>query len=104
MTLKDFNKTFEQELQDSEYAALYLKLALQDNGIEGFLLALRNVIQATRGMTEVAAETALGRESLYKALSESGNPQFTTIQKVLSVLGLQLAIEPLAPADTPGSL
>lgn len=67
------------------------------------ILNFRNVIQATRGMTEVAAETALGRESLYKALSESGNPQFATIQKVLTVLGLQLAIEPLAPINATGS-
>jgi probable addiction module antidote protein len=99
MTLKDFNKTFEHELQDPEYAALYLKLALQDNGMEGFLLALRNVIQATRGMTDIASETELGRESLYKALSEAGNPQFATVQKVLAALGLQLAVEPLVPAE-----
>jgi probable addiction module antidote protein len=99
MTLKDFNKTFEHELQDPEYAALYLKLALQDNGMEGFLLALRNVIQATRGMTDIASETELGRESLYKTLSEAGNPQFATVQKVLAALGLQLAVEPLVSAE-----
>jgi probable addiction module antidote protein len=67
--------------------------------MEGFLLALRNVIQATRGMTDIASETELGRESLYKALSEAGNPKFATVQKVLAALGLQLAVEPLVPAE-----
>jgi probable addiction module antidote protein len=100
MTLKDFNQTFERELRDPEYAALYLKIALQDNGMEGFLLALRNVIQATQGMTAVATQADLGRESLYKALSESGNPHFATVHKVLAALGLQLAVEPLS-TDNP---
>jgi probable addiction module antidote protein len=94
MILKDFNETLEAELKDPEFAALYLKAALQDNGMEGFLLALRNVIQATRGMAQVSADTDLGRESLYKTLSESGNPQFATVQKLLSALGLQFSVEP----------
>ncbi|MGL5805750.1 MAG: DNA-binding protein, partial [Xenococcaceae cyanobacterium] len=42
------------------------------------------------------SETDLGRESLYKALSETGNPQFTTVLKILSALGLKIAIEPLS--------
>jgi probable addiction module antidote protein len=46
-------------------------------------------------MGKIAEETALGRESLYKALSESGNPQFSTIQKIVSVLGFQISIEPI---------
>jgi DNA-binding phage protein len=48
MIAKDFNGTFESELTEPEFAALYLKAALQDNGIEGFLLALHNVIKASR--------------------------------------------------------
>jgi probable addiction module antidote protein len=94
MMLKDFNKTFESELNDPEFAALYLKTALQDNGVEGFLLALRNVIQSTRGIAQVSSDVDLGKDNLYKALSESSNPQFATVQKLLSTLGLQFSIEP----------
>lgn len=86
--LRDFNETLEAELKDPEFVVFYLKAALEDNGTEIFLLALRNVIQATRGMAQVAADIGLDRESLYKTLSESGNPQFSTVQKLLSALGL----------------
>jgi probable addiction module antidote protein len=92
--LKDFNETFDSELNDPDFAALYLKAALQDNGMEGFLLALRNVIQATRGVALGSVDAELGRESLYSALSESGNPQFSTVHKLLSALGLQFSVEP----------
>lgn len=94
MMLKDFNETFDSELNDPEFAALYLKAALQDNGMEGFLLALRNLIQATRGVALGSVDAELGRESLYSALSESGNPQFSTVHKLLSALGLQFSVEP----------
>ncbi|MEM7592583.1 MAG: addiction module antidote protein [Cyanobacteria bacterium P01_A01_bin.83] len=59
------------------------------------LLKTDHVIRANQGMSKVATETDLGRESLYKALSESGNPQFVTINKVLAALGLQFSIEQL---------
>jgi probable addiction module antidote protein len=94
MMLKDFNETFDSELNDPEFAALYLKAALQDNGMEGFLLALRNVIQATRGVALGSVDAELGQDSLYNALSESGNPQFSTVHKLLSALGLQFSVEP----------
>ena len=44
-------------------------------------------------MSKIASDTDLGRESLYKALSEAGNPQFMTVQKVIVALGLQLSIK-----------
>ena len=87
------HESLDCELTDPEYTALYLNDALKDGSVEEFLLALRNVIRANQGMTKIASDTELGRESLYKALSESGNPQFATINKVLSALGLQLSIE-----------
>jgi probable addiction module antidote protein len=94
MRLKNINETLSQELKDPEYAALYLKEALNENGIDGFLLALRNLVVATEGMAAIAREAELGRESLYKALSEQGNPQFSTICKVISALGLELSFQP----------
>jgi probable addiction module antidote protein len=51
--------------------------------------ALGNIARA-KGMTRLARETGLGRESLYKALSGEGNPRFSTILKVMSALGLRL--------------
>ncbi|MGK7959768.1 addiction module antidote protein [Crocosphaera sp.] len=83
------------DLQDPEYVALYLNDTLNEGSPEEFYLALRNVIKANQGMSQIAAETELGRESLYKALSDSGNPQFSTINKIISALGLQISIEPV---------
>lgn len=94
MKLKDMHESLDRDFRDPEYAALYLNDALQEGSPEEFLLALRNIIRATQGMSQIAAETELGRESLYKALSESGNPQFATVQKVIAALGLQLSVEP----------
>ncbi len=94
MKLKDMRESLDLDLQDPEYAALYLNDALHEGSPEEFYLALRNIIRANQGMSQVAAETELGRESLYKALSESGNPQFTTVYKIVSSLGLKISIEP----------
>ncbi|MEM8721605.1 MAG: addiction module antidote protein [Cyanobacteria bacterium P01_G01_bin.39] len=95
MKLKNMHESLDHELTDPEYAALYLNDALNDGSVEEFLLALRNVVQANQGMSKLAANADLGRESLYKALSESGNPQFMTINKVFAALGLQFSIEQL---------
>lgn len=92
MPLKDFNETFERDLRDPEYAAAYLQYALED-GTETFLIALRDVAKANGGMSRVAEATSLGRESMYKALSEDGNPKLKTVQSILSALGLRFAIE-----------
>ncbi len=99
MRLKDFNETFEQELNDPEYAASYLEYALED-GMETFLIALREVAKANGGMSRLAEATTLGRESMYKALSEDGNPKIKTVQTVLKALGLRLSITPDIPLAT----
>ncbi len=92
MKLKDFNETFAVELRDPQFAATYLEYALEDGGVETFLVALRNVAKAQGGMTQIAQATALGRESLYKTLSEQGNPEFKTLQAVLGALGMRFSI------------
>ena len=94
MKLKSMKESLDRDLRDPEYAAIYLSDALHEGSPEEFYLALRNVIRATQGMSQIATETDLGRESLYKSLSESGNPQFSTVQKIVSALGLQISIEP----------
>lgn len=94
MKLKSMYESLDSDLQDPEYMAIYLNEALHEGSPEEFYLALRNIIRATQGMSKIAEETDLGRESLYKTLSESGNPQFSTVQKIVSALGFQISIEP----------
>src|ERR1051325_2709758 len=91
MKLKDFNETFEPELRDPAYAASYLQFALED-GMENFLIALRDVAKANGGMSRLADDTTLGRESMYKAFSEDGNPKIRTVETVLKALGLRLTV------------
>jgi probable addiction module antidote protein len=57
--------------------------------------ALGDIARA-KGMTQVARDTGLGRESLYKALSPDGNPELSTLLKVVAALGLQLRAVPAA--------
>lgn len=57
-----------------------------------FLVALRDVVEASGGMSEVAGRVGIKRPSLYKALSKSGNPRFETLQAVLDGLGLRMTI------------
>lgn len=88
-------KTFDvaQFLEDEETIAEYLNMALEDPNPEMLLLAIRNIARA-RGMTQLARDTGLGRESLYKALSEGAKPRYDTILKVVRALGVKLHAEP----------
>ena len=76
-------------LETKEDIALYLEAAFEDGDPALIAAALGDAARA-RGMTKVAAETGLGRESLYKALSPEGNPGFATVLKVMRALGLRL--------------
>ena len=76
-------------LKTKEDIVLYLKAAFEDGDPALIAAALGDAARA-RGMTKVAAEAGLGRESLYKALSPGGNPGFATILKVMRALGLRL--------------
>ncbi len=81
-------------LQTKEDVALYFDACLEEAGddIAFIAQALGNIARAY-GMTQLANETGLGRESLYKALSEGGNPSFATILKVMHALGLKFHVE-----------
>jgi probable addiction module antidote protein len=82
-------------LNTEEEMALYLSVALEEDDVAFFNIALGDVARA-KGMSEVARAAGLGRESLYKGLSEQGNPEFATVLKVLRALGLGLTVAPLA--------
>jgi len=72
-----------------EEIVAYLEAALEDGDPTLVAAALGDIARA-RGMAEIARESGLGRESLYKALSPEGNPEFGTILKVVRALGLKL--------------
>ena len=76
-------------LETDEDIVAYLEAAFEDGDPTLIAAALGDIARA-RGMTEVAAEAGLGRESLYKALSPNGNPEFATVLKVMHALGLRL--------------
>jgi probable addiction module antidote protein len=78
-------------LETDDDVAAYLDAALDENDPAVLAAALGDVARA-KGMTAIARETGLGRESLYKALSAEGNPEFGTIQKVVRSLGLKIRI------------
>ena len=80
-------------LGSPEDMAAYLEAALED-GDPTVVAAVLGDIARAKGMTAVARETGLGRESLYKALSPGGNPEFGTVLKVLRALGLRLHASP----------
>lgn len=82
------------EFLDSEEAiAEYLAAALADPDPDLFVAALGDVAKA-RGMTEIARQADLGRESLYKALTPGAKPRYETIRKVVEGLGLKLTVSP----------
>lgn len=76
---------------DPEEAAAYLDAALEDGNPQVFLLALRDVAES-RGFTELADQTELNRESMYRMLSEQGNPRLSSLDTLLGALGLRLSI------------
>lgn len=78
-----------EHLETEEDMAAYLEAALEENDPTLIAAALGDIARA-KGMSQIAKQTGLGRESLYKALSAEGNPEFATILKVIDALGLQL--------------
>jgi probable addiction module antidote protein len=80
-----------EQLRTPEEMAAYLDAWLTEapDDIAGIARALGDIARA-KGMSQVAKDAGLSRESLYKALSENGNPSFSTIMKVTQVLGIRL--------------
>lgn len=88
-------------LQTPEDRAGYLDVWLEEypEDIRGLSRAIGDIARA-KGMTEVAAAAGLNRESLYRALSEKGNPSLATVMKVLIALGIRLRAEVVSPEST----
>lgn len=73
----------------------YLEAILEDGDARIVPVALRTVADAVGGMTKLAERTGLSRETLYRTLSDKGNPRLDTLAVILSAFGLRLAVAPL---------
>lgn len=83
-----------EHLKTDEDMALYLEACLEEAGDDAaFIAKALGTIARAKGMSQLARDTGLGRESLYKALSGEGNPSFATILKVMHALGIKLRAE-----------
>ncbi|MBU6383817.1 MAG: putative addiction module antidote protein [Verrucomicrobia bacterium] len=87
-----------EQLKDHDEAVAYLNAALEES-LKGdsesqylFIMALRNVAEAQGGIGNLAKKTGMGRESLYKTLSEKGNPKWQTLVSLVIALGLNLRL------------
>jgi len=88
-----------EHLETEEDMAMYLEAAFEENDPAVIAAVLGDIARA-KGMSQIAAETGLGRESLYKALSPDGNPEFSTILKVIKALGIKLHAMPAVLSST----
>jgi len=83
-----------EDLRNPEFAAEYLNAAFEEENPELFLLALRDVVKANGGVSEMANKTQISRQNIYAMLSEKGNPRFHNLMAILSKLGVKISFEP----------
>jgi probable addiction module antidote protein len=95
---KKYQDWLMENLKDRDQAIAYLNAALEES-LKGdeesqhlFLIAFRNVVEAQGGMSKLAKKAHVGRESLYKTLSEKGNPKWHTFVSLIISLGLNLKL------------
>lgn len=91
MPSKNYDEILLEELRDPELAADYLSAAIEDGSMDEFLVALRNVADAHGGVGVLADITDLNRQSLYKMLSEEGNPTLGSLIALLKAVGINLS-------------
>jgi len=93
---RNFQDLLLEQLQDPREAAAYLKAALADEDERVFLLALRDVLEARGGnIPELAEQTQLNKQNLYRMLSKNGNPRFASLVTVLNAIGFEMTINPI---------
>ncbi len=81
-----------EQLRDPEEAAAYLNAVLEDADEPVLMIALRDVVDSL-GVSKVSKMAGLNRESLYRMLTEQGNPRLSSLAALLNALGLRLAVE-----------
>jgi probable addiction module antidote protein len=90
---KSYKKSLVERLKNPKEAAAYLNASLEDEDLRVFLVALRDVTEAHGGISSLAKETDLNRESLYRTLSLQGNPTIINLFLMLDALGLELNVK-----------
>jgi probable addiction module antidote protein len=95
MTLKTIPFDVASLLESEEDIQEYFSQVLADGDADEILRALSHIARA-RGMTELAHNTGLGRQSLYKTLASGSKPRFETILKIMRALGLRLSVLQMA--------
>lgn len=93
---RTYREDLYQRLTDPQAAKAYLNAALKEKDKRVFLLALRDVTEANGGMSRLAKATQISREHIYRMLSDKGNPELQTLNRLLDALGLRISIEPKA--------
>ena len=83
-----------EHLRSEAEVAAYLEAMLEDGDARAVPVALRTVVDAVGGMAALAERTALSRETLYRTLSERGNPRLDTLTVILAAFGLRLTVQP----------
>jgi probable addiction module antidote protein len=83
---------------DSEQRQMAYISAALESGNADFVHDALGLVARARGMGEIAKSAGLNRESLYKALGEAGNPEFSTVMRVMRAMGLSLSARPVAAA------
>ena len=88
-----YKKILQKKLDDPEIAAEYLT-ACYEEGPDVFLIGLRDVVEAHGGVARAAELSKLNRENLYRLFSRAGNPRLSSLNSILSALGLKLTFQP----------
>lgn len=97
MTTKTSRFDAAEHLKTPEDIAAFVQAVIEEDGDDAaFVAKALGVAARAKGMSELARETGLDRASLYKALSDEGNPTFDTIAKVIRALGLRISVESAA--------
>ena len=86
-----------EKLKNPTEAAAYLNSITQDGSLKFILKAIRNIVDAQGGIGKLSRKTKLGRTSLYKTLSSSGNPEVGSLQVILAAFGVRIGFLPVAP-------
>ena len=97
--MSNYVKFDPSEYLDSDEAIFIFLEDILESGDPKIIAAGLGDVARAMGMTELAAKTGLSRESLYRALSDEGNPRLDTLLKVLGALGVKLSVSPASAAE-----
>ncbi len=93
---RDYEKDLIERLKkDRDFAVAYINTSLEDVSVgysQRLLMALRRVAQAW-GISELASQTGISRQAIYRALSKNGNPELSSLYALLNAMGLRLVVE-----------